>query len=66
VQPKLPAVDGGGLGLQGNDELLRVLGGGQACLEDRDRSWGLGLPGQVCSEDIAPCLEVETPKGGSE
>lgn len=48
VQPQLPAVDGGGLGLQGNDELLRVLGGGQACLEDRDRSWYLGLPGQVC------------------
>lgn len=39
VQPQLPAVDGGGLGLQGDDELLRVLGGGQARLEDRSRGW---------------------------
>lgn len=66
MQPKLPAVDGGSLGLQSNDELLRVLGGGQACLEDRDRSWDLGLPGQICSEDTVPCLEVETLKGGAE
>lgn len=36
VQPQLPAVDGGGLRLQGNDELLRVLGGGQARLEGRE------------------------------
>lgn len=35
VQPQLPAVDGGRLGLQGDDELLCVLWGGQACLEDR-------------------------------
>lgn len=42
VQPQLPAVDGGGLGLQSDDELLRVLGGGQARLEDRSRGWDLG------------------------
>lgn len=42
VQPQLPAVDGGGLGLQGDDELFRVLRGGQARLEDREmetRTW---------------------------
>lgn len=47
VQPQLPAVDGGRLGLQGNDELLRVVRGGQACLEDRGRGWDPGSPGST-------------------
>lgn len=46
VQPQLPAVDRGGLGLQGNDELLRVLGGGQARLKrERETEAGIGVPG---------------------
>ena len=57
VQPQLPAVDGGCLGLQGNDELLRVLWGGQACLEDRRQGWDP-------SEDT-PTLGVSTPKEGA-
>lgn len=47
VQPQLPAVDGGRLRLQGDDELLRVLRGGQACLEKGSGGWDQGSLGRA-------------------
>lgn len=60
VQPQLPAVDGGRLGLQGYDELLRVLGGGQACLEDRSRGWDSGFLGRTTPRTPMPWADTLT------
>lgn len=45
VQAQLSAVDGGSLGLQGNDQLLGILRRGHSCLwETRDQTLGWGAP----------------------
>ncbi|PWA27155.1 hypothetical protein CCH79_00011613 [Gambusia affinis] len=42
VQPEFPTVDGGGLGLQGDKELLRAVGRHQSSLEDAEETYRRG------------------------
>lgn len=59
-QPQLSAVDGGRLRLQGNDELLRVIRGGQACLQDRSRGWDPGFLGRTAPRTPVPWADTST------